>query len=283
METNDNISLLVLNFFKIDKIFLFIALIGLIVAVVKVVNLWSGKIQEKFTGRRLLILQITTVFAFIAYLFGFLAAFYFVFKPSKELLVAVGGSAAVAFGFALKDLVGSIIAGFILLFDRPFQVGDRVSFGDVYGEIKSIGLRSVRMTTLDDNLITIPNSKFLTDIVSSGNSGALDMMVVVPFHVSIFEDLGKVKHLLNEVVITSRFVYLEKPVSITFEEVAISNTFSIKVSIKSYVLDVKFEKAFYTDIINRGSRILRQNNVKRPIIDSNMVASNNSIESNSSE
>ena len=39
------------------------------------------------------------------------------FQPSKELLVAVGGSAAVAFGFALKDLVGSVIAGFILLFD----------------------------------------------------------------------------------------------------------------------------------------------------------------------
>ncbi len=44
----------------------------------------------------------------------------------------------------------------------------------------------MRLVTLDDNLVTIPNSKFLTDVVSSGNSGALDMMVVVSFHLSIF-------------------------------------------------------------------------------------------------
>ena len=188
-----------------------------------------------------------------------------VFHPSKELLVAIGGSAAVAIGFALKDLVGSIIAGFILLFDKPFQVGDRVSFGDSYGEITNIGLRSVRLTTLDDNAVTIPNAKFLTDVVSSGNSGALDMMIVTTFYVSLFEDLDKVRQILYEVMITSRFVYLEKPVSITFEEVAISNNFVIKVNVKAYVLDVKYEKALQTDVTIRGSEALKLGNIKRPV------------------
>jgi small-conductance mechanosensitive channel len=265
METKNDITLLLFDFFKLDKALLFVFLVVCVISIVKVINSWSGKLQLKLSGRRLIILQITTIFSFVSYSFGVLGIFYFVFQPSKELLVGVGGSAAVAIGFALKDLVGSIIAGFILLFDRPFQVGDRVSFGGDYGEITSIGLRSVRLTTLDDNLVTIPNSKFLTDTVASGNSGALDMMVVTTFYLSLFEDVNRVKEILHEVVITSRFVYLEKPVAIIFEEVAVSNSFVIQVNVKAYVLDVKYEKAFLSDVTARGSAILKENNVQRPI------------------
>lgn len=265
MEANDNISLLVFDFFQVDKILLFVFLVGCIIVAVKLVNFWSGNIQRRFSGKRLVILQITTIFSFSAYLFGILLVFYLVFQPSKELLVGIGGSAAVAVGFALKDLVGSIIAGFILLFDRPFQVGDRVEFDGSYGEIKSIGLRSVRLNTLDDNLVTIPNSKFLTDSVSSGNSGALDMMVVSTFYLSLFENLSKVKKLLNEVVITSRFAYLEKNFFIVFEEVAVSNTFVIRAQLKAYVIDVKYEKAFLTDITTRAESVFRKHKIQRPI------------------
>lgn len=271
METNQEVAAYVFDFLKLDKILLFLFLIFGIIIFVRTLNFWSKNLQEKFTGKRLTILQITTIISFASYLFGFVGVFYYVFQPSKEVLVAVGGSAAVAFGFALKDLVGSIIAGFILLFDRPFQVGDRVAFGSDYGEITSIGLRSVRLTTLDDNLITIPNSKFLTDTVASGNSGALDMMVVTNFYVSIYEDLEKVKRVLHEVVITSRFVYLEKNVSITFEEITVSNTFVIKVSVKAYVLDVKYEKSFMSDVTSRGNEAMRQNQIKRPILDQERV------------
>ena len=271
METSNDITAMVFNFLNIDKLFLFIFLVICIVGGVRLVNLWSGKLQEKFSGKRLLILQLTTVLSFVSYLIGVLGVFYFVFQPSRELLVGVGGSAAVAFGFALKDLVGSVIAGFILLFDRPFQVGDRVQFEDNYGEIVNIGLRSVRLNTLDDNLITIPNSKFLTDVVSSGNSGALQMMVVTTFYVSVYENLDHIQKLLHEVVITSRFVYLQKKVSLVFEEVAISNTFVVKVSVKAYVLDVKYEKEFLTDITSRGNKVLRESNIQRPVADRSAV------------
>ncbi len=266
MEIDSTSASILLDFFKLDKVLLFTLAILFIVLVVRLVNSWSSNLQAKFAGKRLLILQITTIFSFVAYLFGFLGFFYFIFRPTKEVMVAVGGSAAVAFGFALKDLVGSIIAGFILLFDRPFQVGDRVSFGDVYGEIKSIGLRSVRLVTLDDNLVTIPNSKFLTDVVSSGNSGALDMMVMAHFHIGLGEDIDKVRSILQEVVITSRFVYLEKPVAIVLDEVVLHNHVVLKISVKAYVLDVKFEKSFVSDIIARGEKSLLLHKIKRPTL-----------------
>ena len=60
-------------------------------------------------------------------------------KITPEVLLALGGTIAVSVGFALKDFVSSIVAGLIILVDRPFQVGDRVSFDGWYGEIIHIG------------------------------------------------------------------------------------------------------------------------------------------------
>ncbi len=261
---DSNTTNLIFDFLQLDKIIYFFLGFSSIILFSKLLTLWSDKIQIKFAGKRLLILQITTIITFVLYLIGTLTLFYIIFRPTKEILVAMGGSAAVAIGFALKEIVESIIAGFILLFDKPFQVGDRVSFNGEYGEIRSIGLRSVRLQTLDDNLVTIPNSKFLSDIVSSGNSGELDMMVTTNFYISVHEDLANVKKLLHEVVITSRYVFLEKPVSVVFEEVPLSNKFVVKATVKSYVLDVKFEKPFQSDIVTRANKLLNEEKILRP-------------------
>ena len=151
-----------------------------------------------------------------------------------------------------------------MLFDRPFQVGDRVSYGDIYGEIVGIGLRTVRLVTLDDNLVTIPNSKFLTDAVSSGNAGALDMMVVTNFHLSIEADLSSARDLIMEVVATSRYTYLNKPYSVVLTEKHSHGVFWIEMMVKAYVFDVRYEKPFQTDIVFRGNQVLRDNNIQRP-------------------
>ncbi|MCC1498376.1 mechanosensitive ion channel family protein, partial [Alcanivorax sp. 1008] len=187
-----------------------------------------------------------------------------VLQPPREFLIAVGGAVAVALGFALKDIVASLVAGILLLFDRPFRVGDRVTFGDTYGEIVSIGLRTVRLVTLDDNLVTIPNSRFITDVVASGNAGELDMMVVTDFHVSLQADLEKVRKLIEEVVVTSRYAYLKKPVSFAIEEVEVARTLGIRMRTKAYVLDMRYEKEFQSDLVMRVSQMFKAHGIVRP-------------------
>lgn len=224
----------------------------------------SQKLMEKIPSRRFLILQSATLITFIWYFGGAYWMIVGILQPPREMLLALGGSAAVAVGFALKDVAASIIAGLILLFDRPFQVGDRVSFGDTYGEIVSIGLRSVRLNTLDDNLVTIPNSRFITDVVSSGNAGALDMMVVCDFHVALDADLELAQSLIHEAIVTSRFAYLKKPVTFAINEVVVAERLAIQIRAKSYVLDVHYEKAYQSDIVIRVSKLLTQYGIARP-------------------
>lgn|SRR5690606_18375886 len=224
----------------------------------------SHKLMDRVPTRRFLILQISTLIGFMLYIVGSVALVVGVLQPPKEFMLAAGGSIAVALGFALKDVAASLVAGLLLLFDRPFRVGDRVSFNDVYGEIVSIGLRTVRLQTLDDNLVTIPNSRFITDIVASGNAGALDMMVVTDFHVDFTVDLEKVQEIIREVIVTSRYAYLKKEVSFAIEEASLGELPCIRVRAKAYVLDVHYEKAFQSDIMVRVTHLFQLHDIPRP-------------------
>lgn len=251
----------ILNFSRLFYLFL---AVGLLWIIVHLVNRAAVKIGIKFPAHRLLALQIVTIISFGLYIGGGILLVYGILQPPKELLLALGGSAAVAIGLSLKDLVSSLVAGIILLFDRPFQVGDRVSFGDTYGEIQSIGLRAVRLVTLDDNLVTVPNSKFVTDVVASGNAGALDMMVCIDFYLAIDCDLAKAREIIFEILVTSRYVYLNKPVSIVATEKFAGEFFTVELKAKAYVLDVKFEKAFQTDIVMRVESAFKEAAISRP-------------------
>ncbi|MAF92031.1 MAG: mechanosensitive ion channel protein [Bdellovibrionaceae bacterium] len=251
----------ILNFSKFMAVCMAIFALWLLV---KGLNKIADRISLQFPNRRLLLLQIVTILAFLIYIGGGILVVYGILKPPKELMIALGGSAAVAIGLSLKDLVASLVAGFILLFDRPFQVGDRVAFGDTYGEIKSIGLRAVRLVTLDDNLVTIPNSRFMTDSVASGNSGALDMMITVDFYTSLDCDISKVKRLIYDTAVTSRFVYLKKKVSVVISEKFINDYLALEFKVKAYVIDVKYEKAFQTDIVTQVETAFKEESVIRP-------------------
>lgn len=253
------------DIFSVDNVLLLLVSILGLVLLVKTLEKLGEAIYKKVPSHRMLISQVVTVTNFMIYVFGGSFLVYAILRPPKELMIAITGSAAVAIGLSLKDLVASVIAGFILLFDRPFQVGDRVTFGDVYGEISSIGLRAVRLVTLDDNLITIPNNRFMTDVVASGNAGALDMMLVFDFHLALDADIKLARDLLYEIIVTSRFAYLDKPVSIVISEIEVAETLAIQLRGKAYVIDVRFEKAFVTDVFLRTTEAFRQHGIKRPV------------------
>jgi len=200
----------IMDVFSVTKVgLLFLSFIGLAFAV-KFITYIGGSLNKKIPSRRLLIAQTVTSISFMIYILGGGYIFYGIVRPPQGLLLAVSGTLAVALGLSLKDLIASVVAGIILLFDRPFQVGDRVTFAGVYGEISTIGLRAVRLITLDDSVVTIPNSKFITDVVSSGNFGALDMMIEVNFHLSLNSDLRVAREILYETAATSSYVFLKK-------------------------------------------------------------------------
>ncbi len=222
-----------------------------------------NKVTSYFPSKRFAVSQASTFSSFLIYLGGTFTLIIIVVDPPKEVIIATAGSLAVAIGFALKDIASSIVAGMVLIFDTPFKVGDRVSFENNYGEIIAIGLRSVKLRTLDDSIVTIPNARFINDVVASSNYGSLDMMVVSSFHLDLNNDIERAKDLIKEVIVTSRFSYLKKDISFNVTEVVLHDKLALRIDAKSYVMDVHYEKAFQSDIITTVNALFQKHQIAR--------------------
>jgi len=255
-----------IDFFKVDGVPYALLILLIMTALTRLVARQSVSLGEKFADRRLVIQQTASFARFFVYLLGITALVLTLFDLSEQMMLGLGGTVAVAAGFAMKDLVASIVAGVIILIDRPFQAGDRVSFAGFYGEITHIGLRSVRLMTLDDTQVTIPNNLFLTQAVASANAGAVDMMIQVDLYIGPDQDLEEARRLLSEVVTTSRYVNLNRKWRVGLAEVIQENYLAIRLRAMAYVLDARLEKEFQGDITERALRAFRVAGVDPPAV-----------------
>jgi small-conductance mechanosensitive channel len=262
----------IVEFIRFGGVVRALIFIAIAVGLLWFVSRITTRLGERFTHRRLVLQQVSTILRFSIYLITFIVVIKSMFKLERETVLALTGTIAVSVGFALKDLAASVLAGITILFDRPFQVGDRVTFAGQYGEIKSIGLRSVRMVTLDDSLVTIPNNKFLTDVVVSGNAGALHMQVVMDFYVAQDTEVKRAKRMVYEAVRTSRFVYLELPVVVLVTDMMHDGYLATRLRAKAYVLDVRYEKAFESDVTESVKQAFASAGIAPPVLRHHGVA-----------
>jgi MscS family membrane protein len=94
------------------------------------------------------------------------------FGVDISALVATLGVGSLAFALAARSFLEDSIAGFLIMIDRPFSVGDRIQlpqavmgeYGD-WGDVAEIGVRSTRIRSVDGVLLTVPNSKLVNDVV----------------------------------------------------------------------------------------------------------------------
>jgi len=254
-----------LHFVQIDQLpaILFLILVAWLIA--RLGTRFLDALGERFTERRLLFKQTATMGRFIILVVTTFTVIGSLFDLSAELL-AYGGTATVAvLGLAFKDLWASLLAGVILLFERPFSVGDRITFDGEYGEVVEMGLRTVRLVTLDDNLVSIPNNRFLTEVVASANAGALDQMCELHFFVGCNENFVDAKRIVWEAAASSRYVYLNKPIVVVMREGPVpdgAERFAIQLTVKAYVLDGRYETALGTDIHERVKVAFRRAGIR---------------------
>lgn len=218
---------------------------------------WS----QRYVRHRPTVMNATAVVRFGIYVTAAILAARTLFTFSREALLASAGAIALTFSLAFQDLASSFVGGITLLVDRPFQVGDRVRFEEWYGDIVEIGLRTVRLRTLDDSLVSIPNNQFLKKAVSSANAGALDMQVVIGFYLDPNSPVGLARRLVYEAVVTSRYAYLAKPVVVLVEEKIVDVVFTLHLVARAYVFDTRYEKAFASDVTERVHQAFREHGI----------------------
>jgi small-conductance mechanosensitive channel len=232
--------------------------------VMRLITTISERLNTRFANQRMMVQKFESFVRFLVYVVAAIIVLSLSVRLDPAALTVIGASLGFAIGFAMRDLVAAFIAGITIMFDRPFQVGDRVQYAGEYGDIIQIGLRSVRMNTLDDNIVTIPNNKVLTDVTSSGNYGALEMQVAMVFYVHVDQNLSQAIETIHEACITSRFCYLDRPVPIVVKQIVQGPYTAYQLKARPYVLDVKYEEPFTTDVHVRVQKAFLEARIYAP-------------------
>ncbi len=213
------------------------------------INFLLERLAQRLPAQRLLFKRLIPILRLFVYAITIYICVTII-SPQRESLYAMLGSMALALGLAAKDLLTDIIGGIVVLFDRSFQVGDRIAVGGYYGEVVSIGLRSTKIVTIDDSLVTVPNSTVLSSAVSNTNAGAIDCQVVVDIYLPASSDLEQVETIASEAVLTSKLAYLNKPVVVNVKD-EFKETYLTHLVVKAYVFDTRYENAFAADLTRR--------------------------------
>jgi small-conductance mechanosensitive channel len=203
---------------------------------------------EKSTKYRITIksfIPVVKIIGWITLIFIIIAG---VFRPPATTLLAFSASIGFAAGFASQDILKNIFGGIMILFDRPFQSGDKIKVGEHYGEVVEIGLRSTRIITPDDNLVSIPNSEIMNSSVANANAGEPNCQVVAEIYLPIDTDTAKARAVATQAAQVSRYVYLNKPITIIFKNEYKDRKSLLKMNIKAYVLDIRDEFKFSSEM-----------------------------------
>lgn len=88
-----------------------------------------------------------------------------------ELTAFLAGVGILGFtvGFALQDISQNVVAGLLLLIQKPFELGDLINVGDYTGNVISIDLRSTELYTRDGHNVLIPNAHVFTTPITNYN------------------------------------------------------------------------------------------------------------------
>lgn len=234
--------------------------------VLRVISNVAERLGKRFASRRPTIQKYESVARFGVYVTTFAIAVSLCIRIDATTLTVLGGTLAFAVGFAMRDLMAAFIAGITIIFDRPFQVGDRVLFAGEYGDVIKIGLRSTRINTLDHNVITVPNNKVLTEVTSSGNWGELEMQTPFDFYIGVDQDVELAAEIVREACLTSPYVYLEQPVPVLVKQVILHDYVAMHIKARPYVFDCKYEKPFETDVHLRVAKAFREHGIQAPAV-----------------
>lgn len=231
-----------------DNIFYSIIFLLFGYVVVKVLSFVLNALAERSPSYRIAFKGAIPIIKIVTWVAIITLIIVVVFRPSITTMLAFSASIGVAVGFASQDILKNVFGGIVILLDRPFVSGDKIEVDKYYGEVVEIGLRSTRIVTPDDSLVSVPNAVMMSGSVSNANSGELNCQVVAEIFLPNEVDTQEVRGIATEAASVSKFIYLGKPITILFFHEMNQQKSYLKMRVKAYVMDTRDEFKFKSDM-----------------------------------
>ncbi len=132
------------------------------------------------------------------------------------VLLGAAGILSVAIGFASQTSASNLISGLFLLAERPFQIGDFIRVGETTGEVLAVDLLSVKLRTMDNLFVRVPNETLVKSFVTNFSRFPIrryDLQLGVAYG----EDLDRVKTVIEQVAERNPLCLEEPKLQIIFQ------------------------------------------------------------------
>ncbi len=181
--------------------------------------------------------------------------------------IAGAGVAGIAVGFAAKDTLSNLIAGILLIIDRPFEIGDRIEVWSApagsatWGDILDIGLRATKIKTTDNIVIIIPNNEIMKrDIV---NYTIISSKIRVRINIGIAYDanIEKAKRLIISVADSADWIAKDPAPRVVVRNFGDS---SVDLQLRVWINDARKRMDTISYVTDKVKTTFDQNNIEIP-------------------
>jgi len=121
--------------------------------------------------------------------------------------IAGVGVAGLAVGFAAQDSLANVIAGLVIFWDKPFQVGDWITSKDHHGKVAEINMRTTRIRTRQNTYVIVPNKEIVSSVVIN-HSLYGDVRVDIPIGIAYKEDVREARRVILDAIGSTEVLHM---------------------------------------------------------------------------
>ena len=177
-----------------------------------------------------------------------------IINPTETISTIILASVGLCAALAARGILYDFFSGLVLVFNQSLKVGDYILWQGHTGQVKKIGLINTLIETSSGQKQLFPNHTLTTDVINKLESEDPISPVVVDFYLPETADIIAVKEIAQRSATLSRFIYLNRPVSVTFCSIFQEGNPGLRMQIHAYALHVDYADQLKSDITENVSR-----------------------------
>jgi potassium-dependent mechanosensitive channel len=238
----------------------------LVVLLTLLISRWASTLLDRRLSNRRHIdpglrYTICRLAKYVVLTIGLLVALKQAFAIDLTSIAVIFTALSVGIGFGLQYIAADIASGFILLFERPIRIGDRITIGEDEGDVQSINLRTTVVTTNDRIAIIVPNSKLVGQRVVNWSYGDPRARISIPIGVADDSDIDLVSATLMRAAQGVANVLEEPKPRVQFLKFG---DYSLDFRLLVWTNQPRRHVQIRSDINYRISRLFRERQIKIP-------------------
>ncbi len=181
--------------------------------------------------------------------------------------IAGAGVMGVAVGFAAKDTLSNLIAGILLIIDRPFEIGDRIEVWSApsgsasWGDVIDIGLRATRIKTTDNIVVIIPNNEIMTRDIVNYTIISASIRVRVNIGIAYDADMAAAKALIIQAAQSADWILAEPAPKVVVRDFGES---SVDLQLRVWIKDARKRMDTISYITDTVKTLFDENRIEIP-------------------